>query len=101
MGGISLEPTAAEIEGGSATATYYVLFSGTTACEGQVGMLERVDGNWVVSREVYCGFLASARTPAINCSQSVGRSSTWVSTCPQLRCGLHFLNPGTAGRCDS
>jgi len=63
MGGISLEPTAAEIDGDSATITYNVLFAGNTAYEDQIGMLERVDGTWVVSRETYCGFLASARTP--------------------------------------
>lgn len=63
FGGISLKPTAVEIDVDSATVTYDVLFAEATAYEDQVGMLERVDGTWVVSRETYCGFLASARTP--------------------------------------
>ncbi len=62
MGGISLEPTAAEVDGDSATVTYNVLFGATVAYEDLSGTLQRVDGSWVVSRESYCGFLASART---------------------------------------
>ncbi len=63
MGGISLEPTAAEIDGDIATITYNVLFGGTAAYTDLTGMAHRVDGTWTVSREEYCGFLASARTP--------------------------------------
>ncbi len=63
MGGISLEPIAAEVDGENATVTYNVLFGGTTAYEDLSGTLELVEGTWVVSRESYCGFLASARTP--------------------------------------
>ena len=63
MGGISLEPTAAEIDGDVATITYNVLFAGVAAYEDLTGAMQRVDGRWTVSREEYCGFLASARTP--------------------------------------
>ena len=63
MGGISLEPTAAEVDGDVATVTYNVLFGGAAAYQDLKGTLELVEGTWVVSRESYCGFLASARTP--------------------------------------
>ena len=63
MGGISLEPTAAAVEGDVATITYNVLFGGVAAYEDLTGEVRRVDGAWMVSREAYCGFLASARTP--------------------------------------
>ena len=63
LGGISLEPTAAEINGDEASITYNVLFGGTAAYEDLTGEIQQVDGTWTVSREAYCGFLASARTP--------------------------------------
>ena len=63
LGGISLEPTAAEINGDEASITYNVLFGGTAAYEDLTGEIQRVNGAWTVSREAYCGFLASARTP--------------------------------------
>jgi len=63
LGGISLEPTAVEVSGDEATITYNVLFGGNAAYEDLTGEIQRVNGTWTVSREVYCGFLASARTP--------------------------------------
>ena len=63
VGGISLEPTAAEINGDAATITYNVLFGGVAAYEDLTGEIQRVDGTWAVSREAYCGFLTSARAP--------------------------------------
>ena len=63
LGGISLEPTAVEINGDQATVTYNVLFGGTPAYTDLTGEIQRVNGTWTVSREAYCGFLASARTP--------------------------------------
>ena len=63
VGGISLEPTAAAIDGDTATITYNVMFAEAAAYEDLTGEIQRVNGTWTVSREVYCGFLASARTP--------------------------------------
>lgn len=63
FGGFSMEPTAVEISGDEATITYNVLFGGNAAYEDLTGDIQRVDGTWTVSREAYCGFLASARTP--------------------------------------
>lgn len=63
LGGVSLEPTAVEVNGDEATVTYDVLFGGTAAYTDLTGEIQRTNGTWTVSREVYCGFLASARTP--------------------------------------
>ena len=63
MGGISLRPTGAKIEGDIATIIYDVLFGVTPAYESLERTITRVDGVWRVSRDDYCGFLSSARTP--------------------------------------
>lgn len=63
FGGFGMEPTAVEINGDEAIITYNVLFGGTAAYTDLTGTAHRVDGTWTVSREAYCGFLASARTP--------------------------------------
>ena len=63
MGGFSLRPTRAVIEGDIATVTYDVLFGGTPAYTDLQGPINLVDGVWVVGRDAYCGFLAQARTP--------------------------------------
>jgi iron complex transport system substrate-binding protein len=63
MGGFSLMPTDAIITGDSATITYDVLFGETPAYTDIEGVIELVDGIWVVSRDTFCGFLDQARTP--------------------------------------
>lgn len=63
MGGFSLRPTGAVIEGDTATITYDVLFGESPAYTDLQGVIDLVDGVWVVSRDTYCGFLAQARTP--------------------------------------
>lgn len=63
VGGISLSPTAVTIDGDEATVTYDVLFGENAAYSDQTGTIERVDGVWVVARDEFCGFMASARTP--------------------------------------
>jgi iron complex transport system substrate-binding protein len=63
MGGISLAPGDVVVEGDTATVTYDVLFGGNPAYEGQTGTIELVDGTWVVSRDEFCSFMSSARTP--------------------------------------
>ncbi len=61
MGGISLVPTAATIDGETATVIYDVLFGDAAAYEDLDGEVSLVDGVWVVSRAEFCGFMASAR----------------------------------------
>ena len=51
------------IEGDTATVTYDVLFGGTAAYTAQTGTLTRVDGAWIVVRDEFCSFMASARNP--------------------------------------
>ena len=63
FGGVSLEPTSAVVDGDQATITFNVLFSGNVAYSDLTGTIQQVDGTWIVSRDSYCGFLASARTP--------------------------------------
>lgn len=63
MGGISLAPSNATIDGATATVVYDVLFGENAAYSDLDGTITLVDGVWVVSRDSYCGFLASARTP--------------------------------------
>ena len=63
MGGFSLRPTQAVIEGDVATITYDVLFGGSPGYTDLQGVIDLIDGTWVVSRDTYCGFLAQARTP--------------------------------------
>jgi len=61
MGGISLVPTVVAIDGDSATLTYDVMFGEETAYTALEGEMTLVDGVWVVSREEFCSFMASAR----------------------------------------
>jgi len=61
FGGISLEPTAVELEGEQATITYDVNFGANPAYGDQSGTLALVDGIWTVSRDEFCSFMASAR----------------------------------------
>ena len=61
MGGISLVPTAVVVDGDAATLTYDVMFGEETAYTALEGEMSLVDGVWVVSREEFCNFMASAR----------------------------------------
>ncbi len=63
FGGVSLEPTAVSLDGDGAAITYNVLFGGSAAYSDLSGEMQLVDGVWVVSRDTFCGFMASARTP--------------------------------------
>jgi iron complex transport system substrate-binding protein len=63
VGGITVEPTDVAPSGDSATVTYRVLFGGNEAYADLTMDVTRVDGEWVVPTDAFCGFLASARTP--------------------------------------
>jgi len=65
MGGISLVPKSAVVEGETATITYDVMFGENAAYEDLTRDVLLVDGLWTVSSEDYCDFLASARTPCL------------------------------------
>ncbi|MEM8620108.1 MAG: hypothetical protein AAGF73_10325 [Actinomycetota bacterium] len=61
FGGITLVPTAVTVDGDTAAITYDVEFGGNPAYGDQQGTLTRVDGVWVVGRDEFCSFMASAR----------------------------------------
>ena len=61
FGGIALEPVAVVIEGDRAEVTYDVLFGGTVTYPDLSGDAVMIDGVWMVTRDRFCGFLASAR----------------------------------------
>jgi iron complex transport system substrate-binding protein len=61
MGGITLVPTEVVVDGDAATVTYDVMFGATAAYTALTGQIALVDGTWVVSRNEFCGFMASAR----------------------------------------
>ena len=63
MGGISLDPTSVVVDGDTATVTYDVLFGTNPAYTALTGDIHLVDDAWVVSRDEFCGFMSSARTP--------------------------------------
>ncbi|MBL89016.1 MAG: hypothetical protein CL517_01920, partial [Actinobacteria bacterium] len=65
MGGISLVPKSAVVEGEIATITYDVMFGENAAYEDLTREVFLVDDLWTVSSEDYCDFLASARTPCL------------------------------------
>jgi iron complex transport system substrate-binding protein len=62
MGGFSVETSDVVVDGDTATVTYDILFGGTSAGYPlQNGTLTKVDGTWVVSRDQFCSYMASAR----------------------------------------
>ena len=61
LGGIALEPVAVVIEGDHAEVTYDVLFGGSVTYSDLSGDAVLSDGVWMVSRDRFCSFMASAR----------------------------------------
>lgn len=61
FGGISLDPTAVEIDGDLAEVTYNVMFGERAVYTDLTGNAVRVDGAWTVTRERFCTFMSSAR----------------------------------------
>jgi iron complex transport system substrate-binding protein len=61
MGGISLRPTGVVLDGGTATIVYDVYFGDSPAYTAVEGETALVDGTWVVGRDEFCTFMASAR----------------------------------------
>lgn len=61
MGGITLTPTDVVVDGDTATITYDVLFGDAVAYSAMEGSISLIDGTWVIGRDEFCGFMASAR----------------------------------------
>lgn len=62
MQGITLEPTDVTIDGDTATVTYDIFFAGTATYEAQTGTVVNQGGEWKVTTEQFCSFMATART---------------------------------------
>lgn len=63
VGGITVESTDVAAEGDTATVTYRVLFGGNEAYSDLTMDVTRVDGEWIVPTDAFCGFVAAAGTP--------------------------------------
>jgi iron complex transport system substrate-binding protein len=63
MGGIAMDVTSVVVDGDTATVTYDVLFGGNPAYSDLSGTLVRAGDSWTVTRDEFCSFMASARTP--------------------------------------
>ena len=63
MGGITMDVSAVVVDGDTATVTYDVLFGGNPAYSDLTGTLVRAGDTWTVTRDEFCSFMASARTP--------------------------------------
>ena len=61
MGGITLVPTDVVVDGDTVTVTYDVMFGESVAYSALEGQISLVDGTWVVGRDEFCNFMASAR----------------------------------------
>ncbi len=61
MGGITLAPNAVTIDGAVAEVLYDLLFGGTPTYPDLTGDAVLVDDVWKVTREMFCGMMASAR----------------------------------------
>lgn len=61
MGGISLAATAITVDGDTAVVTYDLLFGGTPTYPGLTGDAVRVDSAWIVTRDMFCSIMTSAR----------------------------------------
>ncbi|MEM8620118.1 MAG: ABC transporter substrate-binding protein, partial [Actinomycetota bacterium] len=63
LGGIRLDPVGVLVVDDQATVTYDVYFGENAAYTALEGEMSLVDGFWMVSRDEFCGFMASARNP--------------------------------------
>jgi hypothetical protein len=61
MGGIALAPTTVTIDGEVAEVQYDLLFGGTPTYTDLSGDAVLLDGVWMVTREMFCGMMTSAR----------------------------------------
>lgn len=61
MGGVALAPTAVTIEGDVADVSYDLLFGGSPTYPDLSGNAVLVDDMWKITREMFCGMMASAR----------------------------------------
>jgi hypothetical protein len=61
MGGVALVPSAVTINGETADVSYDLLFGGSPTYPDLSGDAVLVDEEWKITREMFCGMMASAR----------------------------------------
>ena len=61
MGGVELFPTSVTIDGDTAAVTYDLLFGGTPIYPDLSGDAVLRDGTWMITRNMFCATMASAR----------------------------------------
>lgn len=61
MGGVALAPTAVSIDGAVADVSYDLLFGGSPTYPDLSGDAVLVGDTWKITREMFCGMMASAR----------------------------------------
>jgi hypothetical protein len=61
MGGVGLLATDITVTGDTASVTYDLLFGGNPTYPDLTGDAVRVNGTWLVTRELFCSIMASAR----------------------------------------
>lgn len=64
VGGVSLAATSITVTDAVAEVIYDFLFAGTPTYPDQIGDAVFVDGTWVITREMFCSIMTSAR---VNC----------------------------------
>lgn len=67
FGGVTLEPTSVVVSGDEAAVVYDFLFGGVPSYQGLEGDAVRADGDWKVTREMFCAIMGSAR---VGCPES-------------------------------
>ncbi|HEY6628783.1 MAG TPA: hypothetical protein VI193_07365 [Acidimicrobiia bacterium] len=61
MGGVTTQVDAVVIDGDNATVTYTLMFAGTPTYSGLQGDAIRTADGWMISRDMFCGIMSSAR----------------------------------------
>jgi len=61
VGGVTTEVSAVVIDGDTAEVTYTLMFAGNPTYPGLEGDAVRTEEGWKISRDMFCGIMASAR----------------------------------------
>ena len=62
VGGVSVDVTSVTVNGETADVVYTLMFSGNPTYPGQTSVAILGSTGWQLSRDVFCGVMASARS---------------------------------------